>query len=246
MRTSNILIIAAFIVGLTALLLHDSKLKAVYLSKSYLDPLNGFEAVNFKDFNAIDVNAGATANVKIVQGPYKVMIKKNQANFIRLSQKNGHLAVDAEVYRKMPLADPYYEGYRVYISCPSLTSLTLNNTSKVDGKVETDSATYDYFYSRKNIIHGFKQDSLTIVQDNGSYLIADSNTIGTLTVKMGESLNSSPNLLLRTGNNIRNAHIDIHNKSYLQLYAPIPNLEYTMDDSSKIYFTGAANKMAKR
>ena len=81
MRTSNKLIITAFIITIVAMIIRDEQLKAVYLTKSYLNPLKDFTTLDIKDFTAIDNNSAGIANVKIVKGPYKVMVLNDATSY---------------------------------------------------------------------------------------------------------------------------------------------------------------------
>jgi len=250
MKTSNKLIVTAFVITLVCLLAHDYKLKAVYMSESYLNPLRNFIPLNFKGFNAIDVNCSKLGNVKIVQGPFRVMVNKYATKYIHVSQKGEHLQIDVIYSANDKLFDIYdpddYNYNPVYISCPSITNLNIDNKYIYDNKPVKDSIG-DKWRNFENILHGFKLDSIQISEDNGSHLVLDSNDIGILKADVGISKGSAPIIEILNSNKIREADFDIENKSDLQLSCIIPILNYHLDDSSRIILTGAvSNRLTKK
>ena len=245
MRTSNKLIITAFIITIVAMIIRDEQLKAVYLTKSYLNPLKDFTTLDIKDFTTIDVEAAGVANVKIVQGPFKVMVRDGAKDFIHVTNDGGHLHINASFNTDNAFPDRYYGGYRVYISCPSLSELKFENHYLANNKPITLKKSEED-WGRCNTVTGLQADSLYLSMDNGCRVEIDSNTIRSLKVDMAKSDASNSTLTVSNGNKIKKASFNVQNNGFLNLYSPIPDLSYTLAGAATMTLTGNVANYSKK
>ena len=132
--------------------------------------------------------------------------------------------------------------YTVYISCPSLSSLSLDNRYLENGKIVRDSVANERWYA-KNELSGFVSDSLLINQDNGSYLVMDSNKITRFGATVGASSGSQPILEIAKGNIINSARFNIESNTDFRLYAPVSALDLHMSDTATISLSGNATNI---
>ncbi len=100
--------------------------------------------------------------------------------------------------------------------------------------------------SRENRLCAFSIDSLRLSVDEGSYFVMDSNRIGYLDAKIGIAKNSSPLFYINETNKINAANLDIQNKTEFHFYSVIPNLKYSISDSTYLHTNGAVSNAMRR
>ena len=244
MRTSNKLIILAFIITIVAMIIRDEQLKAAYLTKNYLDPLEEYTALDIKDFNAIEVTSAEMSNVKIVKGPFKVMVLRTAIDVVHFDLKDGKLHISTDFGKGDRSNVSYHGDCWVYISCPTLNELRLDSKYTLNDKMVTDTTTEGAWH--KCMLRDFNIDSLYISMDNGCILQLDSNNIRSLKADMAMNTGSNSSLEIKKENKIARATINVLNNGDLNIYSPIPDLNYTMSDSASITLTGNVANKAKK
>lgn len=244
MKISNILIVAALLLILFSLLAYDKMLRSEYLSGRYKDPYGNFVTLKYINFDAIDVNASTVANVKLVQGPFKVIIDNNALDYVKIKQVGNRLQIDVNFeYHFMYNSNPY----TLVISCPKLTVITTNANYTSNNKQVTDSIVREDWNMKQVLIKGFTQDSLSISQDYGSSVVLSNNHIRSVNALIGKSVGSGSKMIILKSNQFQNASLDIRNQSKLSLEnASINHLNYHISDSAKLELTGAALNTFKK
>jgi len=241
MKTSNKLIIAGLLLLLIAVIVYDYQIKAAYDSRSYKNPYLEFTTLKFRDFDTVDVISSTAANVKFVQGPFKVSVDSNTLEFVRIKQKGSRLQVTANFehdYQYNP--NPYI----LVISCPKLSEANISATYTANGKPVIDTVVKEEWNMRRVLIDGFKEDNLSVRQDYASTVILSNDIIGSLQVTTGESVGSGSKLIIQKSNHFHKAAIDILNKSNFYLNdAFIEDLHYHLADSARMIINGAAQKL---
>ena len=97
---------------------------------------------------------------------------------------------------------------------------------------------------RQVLIEGFKQDSLSIVQDYGSTVLLEKNQIRVLNAVVGKSSRSGSNLIIQEGNQFETTHLDIRNYSKLFLdNSIIHSFNYKLADGAKLIVSGKAQNL---
>jgi hypothetical protein len=236
MKTSVKLLLAALMVLLASLTAYNMALRTEYRSGAYKDPLHGYQSLAFKDFTEVAVPAASIVNVKIMAGPYKVLLGPQAAKYVHVSQQNGRLLITAS----FPDARPYL-GPRdaVVISCPRLTALTADALYQVEGQPHADRS--ESFKRGRILVQGFTQDSLALHQDRGSQVELRNNRLGLLRAQAGATPGSHSVLQVTSGNNIAAASLSLQSQSELVLdNVMIAQLHHTFSDSAKVTLTGAA------
>jgi len=243
MKTSNKLITIAVLLLVVSIIFYDYKLKAVYDSGVYKKPLIGFTTLNFKDFDTVDVISSTSVNVKFLQGPFKVFADSSALRYISLKKVGKRLEIAAS-YEDEYQYNP--NPYLLIVTCPKLASVTTNAIYSAGGKRITDTVVRENWHMRRVLIEGFRQDSLSIKQNNGSTIVLSANDIKSVKVLSGQSNGSGSKLIVQKGNFFENADIDIRNKSSFFLNdANIKNLNYHLSDSAKMIVSGAAQNLLK-
>lgn len=241
MKTSNKLVITGIILVLISLAGYDFLLKRAYISGKYKDPYNTFVDLNFKGFDTVDLVSSTAVNVKFVQGPFRVRIDSNFAEYTRIKQTGKRLQINA-VFEANYLSDP--NPYIMVISCPHLSVINIDATYKADGKQVTDTIVRDDWRMRKVLIDGFKQDSLIINQDYGSTVVLVNSHLQSVNTATGRSGKSGSKLVILEHNQIQKAHLDILNNSTLLLdNAQIGDLHYNLADSANLILTVKATNL---
>ena len=233
MKTSNQGLLAALLLLLGALTAFNLSLRAEYRRGTYKDPLRNTTALNFKDFTQINVPAASALKVKIVAGPYGVRVSDKAAEFVKVSQQGGRLSVALA----FPEERQYLGGGDVLtISCPRLDQLSASATYSVNAKPATDRASRG-----GNVrVQGFRQDSLTLRQDQGARVELAGNQLGYLRAEAGASAGSRSVLRIEPGNRIEAADLRMQSQSELQLEGRIGQPRYAFGDSTRASFTGSA------
>ncbi|NNU34486.1 hypothetical protein HK413_10845 [Mucilaginibacter sp. S1162] len=115
MKTSNKFLIAAALVIVISLAVHDFALQAAYLKTNYKDRFYRMEQLIFTDFNAIDLKPSGYTNVTIERGP-KFAVWVNDVAKKELSfNKTDHL-LNIAVKEKTD----FYSTKNIIIICPDL------------------------------------------------------------------------------------------------------------------------------
>lgn len=243
MKKSNSITIVILALIFLSLFYHDTRLRAEYLSGRYKNIYRNFVNLQFKDFDAVDVSSSTVANVKFIQGPFKVMVDSDALRHVKVSQQGKKLVIsanfdDKELYNGNPFV--------LLVSCPILNQVNASAVYMVEKKQVIDSAA-EHGWDRKYIlIDGFKQDSLNIIQDYGSGIVLAHNTISTVHAIVGKTPGSSGKLTVQPNNQFQDVTLDICNKSLLQLNnARISKLSYHLADSAKMTISGAMQKLMK-
>lgn len=241
MKTSNKLAISAVILILAAMFFYDLKLKAAYLSGDYKNPFRDFVAMNFKNFNAVKLNASTAANIIVKQGPFSVKIEPNGNNYVKVAQTGTTLNIDVAFSGNYQ--NSRYD-YVLVITCPNLVNFDADAKYMAGDLPVTDTLASADFRWRPSIIRGFSSDSLAITAKHGSNIILTQNNIKALKAVIGINDGSASDLTIGTGNHFEKADLTLLNKSRLQiLEANIPDLKYQLADSAKLIFTGAAKNV---
>ena len=241
MKTSNRLILIGALFTLAALVTYDFLLKAEYLSGDYKIPFKNYIQLPWKDFDAVEVNASTVANVKLVQGPFSVRVDDNALDYLKITQTKNRLKIDAgfeNLYNNSP------NEYILVIACPKLMELVTSANYHVDNTAITDSVAREDWNMRRTWIEGFKQDSLSIIQDYGSTVTLANNNLRTLKALVGKNAGSGSKLVIKENNQLKVADLDIRHVSKLQLEnAAIQDLSYRLADSAKLIITGNARDL---
>lgn len=240
MKTSNKLITLVLLLTLVALVAYDFLLKAEYLTGDYKIPFKNYIQLPFKNFDAVEVNASSTANVKFVQGPFSVRIEDNARDYVKVIQTDNRLKIDANFENSFRYSP---NEFILVIACPKLLELITGATYHIDNIGTTDSLVPDWNI-RQTSVEGFKQDSLNIIQDYGSSVTLVDNNIRTLHALVGKSEKSGSKLIIKKSNQFQAADLDIRHLSKLELEnATIPGLSYQLADSAKIIISGNAQEL---
>jgi len=241
MKTSNKLLIAGILFLLVSLVAYDLKVKEAYNSGSYKNAYRDFTSLNFKDFDSVDVISSTAANVKFIQGPFKVIIDDDALEFVKIKQQGKRLQITAR------FEYDYHNtrsSYVLVISCPRLVQLNTSAEYTANGKQVIDTAVKEEWRMRRVLIDGFKEDSLSIHQDYASTVVLANNTIKSTFAVTGASPGSGSKLIVLKNNKFGNANIDILNKSsFLLNNAAIQNLSYHLADSARMTVNGAAQNL---
>ncbi|WP_183574936.1 DUF2807 domain-containing protein [Mucilaginibacter sp. X5P1] len=242
MKTSNKLIVAAMLLIFIALFIYDEMLKTEYVSGRYRDPYRNYVSLNFKDFDAIDINSSTIANAKIVQGPFSIKIDKDAKEYVNITQKGNKLTVSADFkYSFLNNANPYI----VIISCPKLNQLHTSATYTLHNSAVTD--TIVGWQMREVLVDGFKLDSLLINQDYGSTILIKNSHINYLSGVVGKANGSGSVIKLFKTNQFESVKLDIQNRSQLEVNnIQIPKLDYHLADSAKLILNGEAGNYLKK
>jgi hypothetical protein len=245
MKTSIKLILSAIILVAISLAGYDMILRNAFLKGDYKNPYRDYVSLNFSDFQSIDVDASTIANVLVTQGPFSVKVSPYSRSFVKVSQAGGTLRIGSA------FAGRYYgsrDAYIVLISCPKLTRLKADSHYTADGNLVIDSLANWDFTSRTNIIKGFAEDTLSIIEVHGSSVMLSGSKISALKAVVGIGNECRSNIVIAGDNQVSNADLNILNLSQLQLHsAHIGNLKYHLDDSAKlIQYGGTSNIIMKQ
>jgi len=230
-------------VGITLLsmIAYDIRLKQEYDSGRYKIPYQDFRSMPFKDFDILDLPSSTAVNVKFVQGPFSVRIEENAMNYVRLKQEGRVLKIDA-AFEADYLSNP--EPYTMIISCPSIVQINTGATYFTNGRKFTDSIVREDWKMKQVLIEGFKQDSLSIVQDYGSTVIVDSSQIRSIHAILGQSSRSGSNLIIKGTNHFERTFFDIRQRSKMFLEnAVINQLNYQLGDDAQLAIIGKAKNL---
>jgi len=235
MKNSTKYLLAAGLVLLASLTAYNMALRAEYRRGDYKNPLRGYVTQSFRDFTEVVVPASNVVSVKIVPGPFSVRLNPGATENVHLRQQGGRLIITA--------AFPKWRRYfgpaeTVLISCPRLAVLSTDAVYESEGKQLITNDFRDY---EKILVHGFRQDSLTLHQDHGTHIELAGNTLGLLRATAGASPGSHGLLQLAADNRLAAASLTLAHQSELVLEnVRIPQLHRQFSDSAKVTLTGAA------
>jgi hypothetical protein len=245
MKKSNIFLTAAVLVFLASILAFDYGIKTRYSNGDFRNQYDEFTALNIKDFDTIQVNASTMANVKLLQGPFSVRVFEDRADIVKLTQQGRMLSINVNtrgnVYEDAP--------FTLIITCPKIGLLMADDKYMENGKLITDTnAHLDILHNnriivpaKKVLVDGFTQDSLSIIQNNGSHVRLVNNRFKSISAIVGKSSKSSSFFTVGENNVFQNAYLDIRNKSHLFMSkATIGNLNYKLAPEAKVTFSGAS------
>ncbi len=240
MKTSTRILIAALVFLLASILAYDLLLKKEFLTGNYKKIYASYVKLDYKNFDALQINASQKASVQVVQGPYGIQVDPHVLEYVHFTQTGKRLQMDVTYSAERFYTD---ENYRVIISCPRLTTLNASAFTTINKQIVIDTAANDNWNYGRLTIQGFKQDSLRITQDYGSNLFMTNNTIGTLKVTAGVSPLSGSRVTILKNNRFDKATLQLLNNSKLFLHeAQISKLDYQPGDSTQLVLNGAAKK----
>ncbi|HEY9001743.1 MAG TPA: hypothetical protein VIM89_10350 [Mucilaginibacter sp.] len=239
MRTSNKILIASFALLTISLAFYDFRLKAEYQKKDYTDAYREFVKLDYKNFNAVELESSTAVNIMLVQGPFKVAASPGAMDFLDIRQKKNRLVIGI----KFP---DHWRGigpeYAIYISCPSLSSFKADASYMIDDTKVTDTIARDADW-RPTMINGFTADSLNIQQDHASNVALQNNRIKHLTATVGVSDQSRSILTVGQNNKFDQADLTILNRSHLWIRGTnFNNINYHLADSASLIINGAEAK----
>lgn len=235
MKNSTKYLLAALLVLLASLTAYNMALRTEYHAGTYKDPLRGFTALNFKNFDEIAVPAASTVTVKIVAGPYAVHISPEAAEYVHLRQQGRQLEVSAS----FPSHHEYL-GNRplLLISCPRLATLRTDAVYQQAGQPQVDK---EYAMGHLVQVQGFRQDSLTVRADHASRVELAGNKLAWLRAEAGASPGSHTALHVASNNHVAAASFHLRAQSELVLdNTAIAQLQHQFGDSAKVTLTGVA------
>lgn len=233
MKTSNKLFVAMVGLVLGSLATYDAALRAEYRTGHYKDPLHNYTALAFRNFDTVNVPSASGLQVKIVAGPFAVHVNKDAADYVHVTQRGQQLFVTL-AYPKKPESLGRREA--VLISCPRFAALTVEGTYTVAGKAPLSQQQA----GGEVEVQGFRQDSLTLLQDQSTQIRLVDNTLGWLHASAGTRAGSEPGLTIGADNHIQAADLTIGHRGHLNLATAIPRLRYQFSDSASVVLTGAA------
>jgi hypothetical protein len=238
MKTSSKLFIAALLFLVLSIITYDHLLKKEFLTGKYKNIYAYYTELKFKNFDTFDLDAAQIANVKFIQGPYRVLIEPNALDYVRIKQNGNHLQIDVNLN-----GSRYNNGrpFLLVISCPRIAAVNAN-AFFTDRHLKIIDTVLDEGWNERHVmISGFKQDSLAIKQDYGTHIILDSNQIRSLNATIGKSPLSVSRITILKSNRLENVALQMLNKSKLVLNdAHITRLNYQLSDSAQLIMSGAA------
>ena len=233
MKTSNTLFVATVALVLGSLATYDTALRAEYRTGNYKDPLHNYQALGLRNFDAVTVPSASGLRVRVEAGPFAVRVSKDAADYVRVTQRGQQLLVTL-AYPEKP--ESLGRQQAVVITCPRLAALTTAGTYTVAGKPQLARIEA----GGEVEIQGFRQDSLTLRQEQSSQIRLKGNTLAWLRASAGARPGSEPGLGIDADNHIQAADLTIARRGHLDLATAIPRLRYQFSDSASVVLTGAA------
>ena len=239
MRTSSKILITTFIIFIASLVIYDLGLRAEYLKGDYTKPFNDYVPLNYTGFNEIELNSSTAVNIKIVQGPFKVLANPGAMDFLKVSRQGNRLIVHAafsDQYRSINT------DYILYISCPNLSVLYADAYYNNASITITDTTANDFGW-KPTLISGFTEDNLNIKETHASNIVLENNKINSLAATVGMNEKSRSNLTIGDNNQFTTTDLNILNKSQLWIKgANSNNLNYHLADSATLVVNGVSAK----
>lgn len=244
MKTSNKLALFGLVVILGAIVWFDLIIRSAYFAGDYKNAFREFEQLNFKNFNAIRLNASTAANIIVKQGPFDIKIEPYGKNYIKLTQKDSTLQID--VAFNGSYLNPRFD-YVMLITCPKLLKFDADARYMAGSEQVTDTIAGADFRWRPSIISGFKQDSLAITATHASNIILTGNNMKSLKAVVGANEGSASDITVTGDNRFEKADLKMLNKSRLRLQGGnITNMKYELADSAQLIVNGAARKLTNK
>lgn len=239
MRTSSKILIATFAIFITSLMIYDWGLRAEYLKGNYTKPFNDYVPLNYSGFNEIELNSSTAVNIKIVQGPFKVLANPDAIEFLKVSRQSNRLIVNASFSNQYRSVNT---DYLLYISCPNLSSFNADAHYTTGSNTVIDTAANDFAW-KPTLISGFTEDNLNIKETHASNIILENNKLNNLTATVGINEKSRSNLTIGDNNQFKTTYLSILNRSQLWIKnANSNNLNYHLADSATLIVNGASAK----
>ena len=233
MKTSNKLFVAAVALVLGSLATYDAALRAEYRTGNHRNVLHNYRALGLRNFDAVSVPSASGLRVKIEAGPFAVRVSKAASDYVHVTQRGQQLFVTL-AYPEKP--KPLGLGEAVVITCPRLAALITEGTYTVAGQ-----APQAQLQAGGEVeVKGFRQDSLTLRQEQNNQIKLVGNTLGWLQTLTGTRSGSEFRLDIASDNHIQAADLTIGHRGHLDLATAIPRLRYRFSDSASVVLTGAA------
>jgi hypothetical protein len=181
MKTSTKIFLGAILLLGISLAFYDRRLAAEFRKGDYTDPYYNYTKLNYRGFDEIDLRSGSSFSVMVTQGDYKVLVHPQASGFAIVRQEGKRLIIEAHFpdhFRGVNAA------HTIYVACPALSVFRADAKYTVGSETLTDYANWDFQWF-PTMIRGFKQDSLTILEDHASNLVLESDRIGRLTAVVG-------------------------------------------------------------
>lgn len=227
------------IVFVSSLLVYDLGLRSTYLKGEYTQPFNDYTPLNYKGFDVIELHASTAVNIKLVQGPFKVLANPFASDFLKVKQQGTHLIIDAAFGEHYNAINT---DYVLYVSCPKLHELQADAYYLKKDVIITDTAANSFDW-KPTLISGFNADSLRITENHAANIILEHNNINRLNAVVGINDRSRSNLTIGENNQFLKTKLDILNKSHLWIRSGnANNLNYHLADSATLVVKGAAAK----
>lgn len=232
MKTSNKLFVAAVALVLGSLATYDAALRAEYRTGNHRNPLHNYQALGLRNFDAVTVPSASGLRVKVEAGAFAVRVSKQATDYVHVTQRGQQLFVTVAYPEKVKSLGL---GNAVVITCPRLAALTTAGTYTVAGQAPLGQVQA----GGEVEVKGFRQDSLTLRQEQSSQVKLAGNTLGWLRATAGTRSGTQPGLTIEAGNYIQAADLTINNRGRLDLATAIPRLRYQFSDSATIALSGA-------
>ncbi len=243
MRTSTKILITALALLLVSIVVYDLQLRAAYNTGRFRKPYNDYVNLQLQGFKVIDLQSANVINIKLEQGPFKVLAAPEAIDFIKTTRHGDTLAIYAHYkynYHNVRTAPV------MYISCPQLSAILTDARYTVGHTEKTDERAKEDFSWRISEISGFSGPYLRIVQDHASKLLLTNNSIAVVDAVAGLSSGSASNIALGENNRLGKARLDIRHGSRLWIKeAGADQLDYHIGDSAQLIISGAAQHSLK-
>lgn len=223
MKTSNKFLIAAVLVIIISVAIHDFALKAAYLKTNYKSRFYNKEQLHLTDFDVVDLKPSGFTNVIIEQGPKFAVWVSKEAKRDLFFNKDSHTLKIA--YKEK--TDAYYQK-DIIIICPNLESVIARESTK-----DRDFSIIGYIEVR-----GFKQDSLNVESAKGTTISLTNNIIDMLNA----GTNASGGVISLPWNRIKQSNVNIRGIGTLQLYDKngLGKTAYNLSPSATVTLNGDA------
>jgi len=220
-------------------MIYDWGLRAEYLKGNYTKPFNDYVALNYSGFNEVELNSSTAINIKIVQGPFKVLANPDAIEFLRVSRQSNRLIVNASFSNQYRSINT---DYILYISCPNLSSFKADAHYTTGSNKVIDTAANDFAW-KPTLISGFIEDNLNIQETHASNIVLENNKLNNLTATVGINEKSRSNLTIGDNNRFTTTDLNILNRSQLWIKsANSNNLNYHLADRATLVVNGASAK----
>lgn len=228
MKTSNKWLLAALLLLLGSLSAFNLNLRTEYKRGAYKDPLRNTNALNFKDFDEVDIQAASRMGVKLTAGPYAVRVNKEAAKYVKVSQQDR---------------ESLGGGSTLTISLPQLRKVVAGATYSEFGKTQTDKGE-----GRGGVrVQGFRQDSLLVQHDYATKVELADNKLAYLRAESGQRPGSRSVLHFEKTNFIQAADLNMQAQSELEMEGGhIARLGCQFGDSVKATLSGASLRSLER